>query len=182
MSMSTMLLWAPKVTAKRIRTAIASLTVSLKSGNRSQMHQPRKISDSIIRLRSIRVRAAMTATIAVGKSFVVTVVEIAAVADAGAVVVVAAGEGARKVAAIFRPRNMPRRKAISARTILAAATIPVVPSKAVVSSRGSIAARKGRASARLPRRQVLQKTRSCCQVNPLQNTATSRQPLLLPLL
>jgi len=78
-------------------------------------------------------------------------------------------EDARKAAAIFLLQNMPLLKAINARTTRAA-------SKAALSSRATIAARKARATAHRPLRQVPVKTKLYCRANPWQSTVTS--PLL----
>src|SRR6267154_2953093 len=169
-----------KSTAEVSRREIARLKPNLKSANRNRTLPPHKTLASSIPRRNIRVLIVATnATIAAAdKTSAVTVLAIAG-EDVLAGEVDVDAEGARKVDAICHLANMHRLKAISAHTNPAVTTNRAARNKAAVSSRAAnIGARKARASAllRLPPR-VLQKTKSCCRVNPWRNTEISRRLL-----
>ena len=92
--------------------------------------------------------------IAADRAFAAIAGAIADAEDAGGGAVDAVAvevEDARKAAVIFLLQSTRLRRAINARTILAAATTRAA-SKATLSSRVTIVARKDRASARLPLR------------------------------
>src|SRR5882757_9697935 len=169
-----------RATAEVSRREIARLKPNLKSANRNRTLPPHKTLASSIPRRNIRALIVATnATIAAAdKTSAATVLAIAG-EDVLAGEVVVDAEGAHKVDAFCRLPNMHRPKAISAHTNHAVTTNRAARNKAAVSSRAAnIGARKARASALLrllPR--VLQRTKSCCRVNPWRNTEISRRLL-----
>src|SRR5260370_665516 len=137
-----------RLTAKLSRTKIAGPTRKRRSASRIRTHLLHKILVSSIPRRNTLARNA--AMIAADR----TSAAIADAADAGGGAVDAVAvevEDARKAAVIFLLQSTRLRRAINARTILAAATTRAA-SKATLSSRVTIVARKDRASARLPLR------------------------------
>jgi len=164
-----------KLTAKARPMKIARSIANRKSASRNRTPPLRKILASTIPRKNTLVQAA-TAMIAGDRISAETAVAIAAVEDASASAVDAAVADAHKAAAIFLPpstRHHNLHKEISARTIPAVATTHAA-SKAAVSSRATIVARKVRASARLRRHRVQGKTISCSRANLSPSTETSR--------
>src|SRR6266404_9756662 len=164
-STNTTLLRPWKLRAKAKQREIVRLVANPTSASQSRTPPLRKILASTIPRRNTLVRIA--ATIEADKISAATVVVIAVAEDAGAGAVDAVAADAHKEAVIFllqsmRPHNL--HKGISARTIPAVATTRTV-SKAAVSNRATIAARKARVSVRLRLRRVPGKTISCCRAN-----------------
>src|SRR5712672_1336270 len=165
-----------RATAEVTRREIERLKPNLKSANQNRTLPPHKTLASSILRRNIRALATNATIVAADKTSAATVLAIAG-EDVLAGEVDVDAEGARKVDAICRLPNMHRPKAISAHTNPAVTTNRAARNKAAVSSRAAnIGARKARASPLLrllPR--VLQRTKSCCRVNPWRHTETSRR-------